>query len=334
MRIAVDAMGGDHAPAAVIEGVVSLIKENKNYPDILLVGDKDKIRKEFDRLKFQPPTKIDVFHATEVIGMDETPILAIRRKKDSSILRAVTLVKEGKADAFVSAGNTGALVAATKIKWRSLLGVERPAIAVVFPAPHGIFVLLDAGATPDSTPHNLMQFAVMGDAYAKYILNIKNPKVGLLSFGTEEFKGTETTKDAYKMLLEKKDRMNFIGNIEGNDLFTDKVDVIACDGFMGNVILKVCESLSGALQIAIKEEVMKSNMAKMGALLMMGAFKRFSKKVHYSEVGGAPLLGVNGVCIKSHGRSNPKAIKNAIMVATSMVEKELNRHIIEGLKSV
>jgi len=212
-----------------------------------------------------------------------------------------------------------------------LQGVERPAIAVVMPSPHGVFVVLDAGATPDCKPIHLLQFAVMGEMYAKYILGIKNPKVGLLSLGEEETKGTELTKEAFRLLQNASQKINFIGNVEGNDLFTDKVDVIVCDGFMGNVILKVCESLAGAFQYIIKEEVMKDFWAKLGALLIKRTFKRIAKKVHYAEYGGAPLLGINGTCIISHGRSSPKAIKNAIGVAEHMIQQDLNRHIVEAI---
>lgn len=334
MRIAIDAMGGDHAPKVVVEGAVKALRENPNGPQLVLVGDEERIKAELKFIHAINIPGLSIVHASQTIEMDEVPVLAIRRKKDSSILKAVSLVKEAKADAFVSAGNTGAIVAATKIKWRSLQGIERPAIAIVMPAPHGVFLLLDAGATPDCKPENLMQFACMGSAYAKYILNINNPKVGILSFGTEEMKGTSLTKDAFKLLQNIKDRINFIGNVEGSDLFTDKVDVIVCEGFMGNVILKVCESLAGAFQYIVKEEVMKDFWAKVGGLLMMPTFKKMAKKMHYEEQGGAPLLGVNGICIKSHGRSSSKAIKNAIKVAEYMVKQDLNKHIVESVTGI
>lgn len=332
MKIAIDAMGGDNAPQAVVSGVVQAARENPSGPNLILVGDEAIIKKELSRLNSLNLPNISIVHASENIEMDETPVLALRRKKDSSILKCVSLVKEGAASAFFSAGNTGAAVAATKIKWRSLPGVERPAIAIVMPSPYGVFVILDVGATPDCKPIHLLQFAVMGVVYARYILNIKNPKVGLLSLGEEETKGTELTKDVFKLLQNIGQKINFIGNIEGNDLFTDKVDVIVCDGFMGNVILKVCESLTSAIQHIIKEEIMKSFWAKMGAVLMKPSFKRIGKKVHYEETGGAPLLGVNGTCIIGHGRSSPKAVRNAVRVAEYMVKQDLNNHIVEALK--
>ncbi len=334
MKIAVDAMGGDNAPAVVIKAVVDYIKDNPLGAEIILVGDESRIRNELTHLKATSIKNISIFHASQVIEMHELPVLAIRKKKDSSMVKAASLVKEGKADALVSAGNTGALVASTKIKWRSLPGIQRPAIATVMPALHGAFVLLDAGATPDCDPFNLLQFALMGNVYARDILGIKNPKVGILSLGTEETKGTNLTKEAFKLLQAQSTQINFVGNVEGSDLFTDKVDVIVCEGFMGNVILKTGERIAATLQDIAKEEITKSFLAKIGALLLMPTLKKVGKKLHYEEYGGAPLLGVNGICIKSHGRSSSKAIQNAIRVAEDMVKKEMNRHIIESVKAV
>lgn len=334
MRIAVDAMGGDHAPEAIVEGVVQAAREKPAGPGLILVGDEPRIKEELSRLDALLLPNVSIVHSSQIVEMHETPVLAIRRKKDSSIMRCTSLVKEGEANALVSAGNTGAAVAATKIKWRGLPGVERPAIAVVMPSPYGVFVILDAGATPDCKPIHLLQFAVMGEAYAKYILGIKNPKVGLLSLGEEETKGTELTRETFRLLQDAGKKINFIGNIEGNDLFTEKVDVIVCDGFMGNAILKVCESLAGAIQHIIKEEIMKSFWAKIGAIMMKPSFKRISKKVHYEETGGAPLLGVNGTCIIGHGRSSPKAVRNAVRFAEYMVKQDLNKHIVEAIAEI
>lgn len=334
MKIAIDAMGGDNAPQAVVEGVVYAAREKPKGPQLILVGDESRIKEELIRLNASAIPNISIVHSSQVVEMHELPVLAIRRKKDSSITKSASLVKEGVTSALVSAGNTGAVVVATKIKWRSLPGVERPAIAVVMPSPYGVFVVLDVGATPDCKPIHLLQFAVMGEVYARYILGIQNPRVGLLSLGAEETKGTELTRDAFKLLQNKAQKINFIGNIEGDDLFTNKVDVIVCDGFMGNVILKVCESLGGAFQYIVKEEVMKDFWAKLGALLIKRTFKRIAKKVHYAEYGGAPLLGVNGTCIISHGRSSPTAIKNAIGVAEYMVKQDLNMHIVEEISAL
>ena len=329
MKIAVDAMGGDHAPSAVVEGVVRAIKEGPSDLDLILVGDEVRIRSELSLLNAENLSNISIVHTTQVVEMHELPVLAVRRKKDSSITKAASLLKEGEVDAIVTAGNTGAAVIATKVKCRSLPGVERPAIAVVIPSSYGAFLLLDVGATPDCKPRHLVQFAVMGSVYARCILNIESPKVGLLSLGAEESKGTDLTRDAYRLL--QKTKLNFIGNVEGSDLFTDKVDVIVCDGFVGNVVLKVCESLAGAFERIIKEEVMKDFWAKLGALLIKRTLKKIAKKVHYAEYGGAPLLGINGNCIISHGRSSPQAIKNAIIVTENLLQKDLNRHIVEAV---
>lgn len=334
MKIAIDAMGGDNAPRAVVTGVVQAARENPSGPELILVGDEERIKEELVCLNALNLPNVSIVHSSEVVEMYETPVLAIRKKKDSSIMKCASLVKEGKADAFFSAGNTGASVVATKIKWRSLQGVERPAIAVVMPSPYGLFVTLDVGATPDCKPENLVQFAIMGDVYARYILNIKNPKIGLLSLGEEETKGTELTKEAFRLLQGISGKINFIGNVEGSDFFTEKADVIVCDGFTGNVILKVCESLAGAIQHIIKEEIMKSFWAKLATIMMKPSFKRIGKKVHYEETGGAPLLGVNGTCIIGHGRSSPRAVKNAIRVAEYMVRQDLNRHIVEAIAGI
>lgn len=329
MKIAVDAMGGDHAPGAVVEGAVQAIREQPGEFDLVLVGDETKIKNELTRLDSVSISNLSIVHASEVVKMHELPVLAVRKKKDSSITRAASLLKDREVGAIVTAGNTGAAVVATKVKCRSLPGVERPAIAAVMPAPHGAFLLLDVGATVDCKSRHLSQFAVMGNIFARYIMDIENPKVGILSLGEEETKGTELTRDTYKLL--QKAKLNFIGNVEGSDLFTNKVDVIVCDGFMGNVALKVCESLAGAFEHIIKEEIMKDTIAKLGALLIKRTLKRIAKKVHYAEYGGAPLLGINGNCIISHGRSNPYAIKNAIFAAKRLLHKELNRHIIEAI---
>lgn len=329
MKIAIDAMGGDHAPKAVIEGTVLAAKELPPNVDLVLVGNEDIIKNELKDLNAASFSNISIVHTSQVVEMHETPVLAIRRKKDSSISKAASLLKEKSVSAIVTAGNTGAAVAATKIKCRSLPGVERPAIAAVMPSPYGAFLLLDVGATPDCRPSHLLQFAAMGSVYAEYILGIKNPKVGVLSLGAEESKGTDLTRDTYKLLQNTK--LNFIGNVEGSDLFTNRVDVIVCDGFVGNVVLKVCESLGGAFEYIIKEEIMKDTLAKLGALLVKRTLKRIAKKVHYAEYGGAPLLGVDGTCIISHGRSSPEAIKNAVIVTKNIVEKDINGHIIEAI---
>ena len=329
MKIAIDAMGGDHAPEAVVAGVVTAAREKPEGRDLILVGDKERIEEELARLAGGDLSNISIVHASQIVDMDESPVIAIRRKKDSSIMKATSLVKEKKADAVVTAGNTGAAVIATRIKWRFLAGVKRPAIAMVLPSPNGLFIILDVGATPECEPSYLFQFALMGGIYAKYILNVSRPRVGVLSLGTEESKGTELTKGTVKLLQAYKGNFDFVGNVEGNDLFSNKTDVIICDGYVGNVVLKVCERLGSVLQYLAKEEIMKSFWAKLGGLLMKPSLKRMAAKLHYAEYGGAPLLGVNGTCIICHGRSSAQAIKQAINVAEYMIIKDVNKHIVE-----
>jgi len=332
MRIAVDAMGGDYAPQAIVEGTVQAAKKQPGELELVLVGREQEIRSELLRLNAVKLSKISIVNADQVIGMEEDPAQAVHKKKDCSIMKAASLLKEGEVQAVITAGNTGAAVVSMRVKCRAMPGVERPAIAVVMPALHGPFLLLDAGATPDCKPHYLLQFAVMGDVYARYILGIQRPKVGLLSLGEEESKGTDLTRNTYKLLQNAE--LNFIGNIEGNDLFTDKVDVVVCDGFVGNVVLKVCESFAGAFQRILKRELMKNLLSKAGAFLMKGAFRNISKKMHYSEYGGASLLGINGNCIISHGRSSSEAVKNAIGATRYLLQKDLNKHIIDAITSI
>lgn len=327
-RIAVDAMGGDFAPREIVQGAVEAVTVIPTLDKIYLVGDEAQIRAEAAAL----PSKIEIVHAAEVIGMEESPANAVRRKKDSSIVRAVELVKSGDADAVFSAGNTGAAVAATTLKLRMLEGVERPAIAAVFPAPEGPFVLLDAGATPDCTAKMLVQFAAMGSIYASEILGIDNPRVGLMNIGEEDAKGNETTKETFNLL--EKTQLNFIGNVESRDPWDGRVDVVVCDGFVGNVVLKTSESVAKAVARWIKEEINTSVLYKLGALIMRGAFLRIRAKTDPAVYGGAPLLGVNGICAIGHGSSNAHAVYNGIRVAAESVGHQLNPKIVAEIKSL
>ena len=328
MRIALDAMGGDHAPDAIVQGAILSAREQSQV-EIILVGDKSRITPLLSRARNTPPN-ISIHHASQVVEMGESPLLGLRKKKDSSIAVAVQLVKEGEADAVVSAGNTGAVVTATKLKLRFLECIERPAIATVFRHEKGISVLLDAGANIDCTARYLFEFAVMGVAYSKEILGYATPRVGLLSIGEEESKGNELTKEAFKLL--EKSSLNFIGNIEGRDILAGTADVIVCDGFVGNVVLKVGESVAVYFKDLVKKEFTANPLRKLGALLLAGALKSIARKMDYAEYGGAPLIGVKGTCIICHGRSNPKAIKNAIRVATEFVSHHVNQHIVESMK--
>lgn len=326
MRIALDGMGGDRAPEVIVEGAIYAAKELGE--DILIVGDEYALKREIS--KYKPvPANISIKHAPTVVEMHEPATASIRKKRDSSINVGIELAKEGQADAFISAGNTGAVVCSAVFNLGLLPGIERPGIAIVFPTLFGFSLLIDVGANIDPSSEQLLHYAVMGDAYSKYILNKPNPMIGLLNVGVEETKGTDFVKQTHSLLQES--GLNFIGNVEGRDIFTGKTDVIVCDGFVGNVVLKVSESLAEAIRSLLKKELMKSTVAKFGALLSSSAFKALAKETDYSEYGGAPLLGVNGRVFISHGTSSAKAIKNAIRIAVEFTSHHINEHIIEGI---
>lgn len=326
-RVALDAMGGDRGPVVNIEGAVAAARELGL--SILLVGNEE----DLDRSLRRHSTNglgITICHAPETVGMDESPSAALRKKKHSSIRVGLELVKKGEADAFISAGNTGAVMATAMITLGSLPGVERPAIALIVPTLRGQSILIDAGANADCKPRHLLQFAIMGDVYARQVMGKKSPTVGLLSIGEEESKGNELTREAFKELEEERS-LNFTGNVEGREVFSGAADVIVCDGFTGNIALKISESAAEFFTVLLKEELEKGLVGKLGALLTRGAFRRFKKRVDYTEYGGAPLLGVGGICIISHGRSTAKAIKNAIRVAAECVENGVIEHIRKGI---
>jgi len=332
MRISVDAMGGDYAPREIVKGALDAALKIQGLDKLYLVGDELLIKNELEKAQISIPNCIEIVSASEVVDMGEPPASAIRKKKDSSISRAIDLVKEGKADAIFSAGNTGAAVAAATLKLRTLDGVYRPAIATVMPTSKDPFVLLDAGANTDSTPEMLQQFAVMGKIYCKEILGVKSPRVGLLSIGEEEAKGNETTKKSFN-LLNNLD-LNFIGNVEARDLFSGKVDVAICDGFVGNVLLKTTEAVAGMISTWLKDLYSKSFFRKIGYLLSKGVFKTIKSKVDPSHYGGAPLLGSNGIVIIGHGSSNSVAAYNGIRVASEAISHDLNHLIESELKCV
>lgn len=331
LRIAVDAMGGDFAPREVVAGAVEAARAFPHITKLYLVGEEAAIRAELAKLGSVPP-QIEIRHCTEIVGMEEKPAVAIRRKKDSSIGRAVDLVKQGEAEAVFSAGNTGAAVAATTLKLRTLEGVERPAIATVMPTQTKPFVLVDAGGNTDCSAHLLTQFAVMGSVYSRELLGQATPTVGLLSVGTEDSKGNDMTKEAFQYL--QKSHLNFKGNVEGHDLFEGAVDVVVCDGFVGNVVLKTSESVAHAIGHWLKEEARRNPLRMLGALLMKGAFTSLKKKADPAAYGGAPLLGVNGVCIIGHGVSNAFAVKNGIRVAAESVTHQVSRCIEEEIRKL
>lgn len=321
-------MGGDAGPSVVVPGAEEALASGPSDLDLILVGDASGIRSyltrgESDRLR--------VVHASEVIGMSEPPAAAFRKKKDSSIAVGTRLVKEGEADGFVSAGNTGAVVASSLVNMGRLAGVSRPAIATLWPSKRGGAVVLDVGANHECVPKNLLQFGVMGSMYARHHLKIPAPRVGLLNIGEERSKGNELVKESYQ-LLERDPGINFVGNVEGRDVFDGAADVVVCDGFVGNVILKFSESIFSFLSHMVRDEIRKGVVAKAGALLMRGAFTNVKTQLDYAEYGGAPLLGVNGATIISHGKSSPRAIKNAILAATRSVSEQINEHIEESLR--
>ncbi|PYM19451.1 MAG: phosphate acyltransferase PlsX [Candidatus Rokuibacteriota bacterium] len=328
MKIAVDAMGGDHGPAVVVEGAVAAAREFGL--SVILVGDRAAIETEVRRLGAQS-LGLEIRHASEIVGMAESPSLALRRKRDSSLRIAAELVRDGKAAAFISAGNTGAAMAISMFVIGVLRGIDRPAIAAVLPSLRGFTVLIDAGANITPKPWHLFQFAIMGHVYARDILRMDRPRVGLLSVGEEEGKGNDLTREAYDLLKESK--LNFIGNIEGRDIYNGNCDVIVTDGFTGNVALKISESLAEMVGAMIKEELTRDIRSKLGAALSVPAFSRFKKRVDYTEMGGAPLLGIDGAAIICHGASPVKAIKNAVRVAAEWAKAGLNEHIKAALEA-
>ena len=326
MKIALDAMGGDFGPPNLVGGAVLALREYPKIEKLFLVGDTSQIEAELKKLNCND-RRVEIVHSTQVVAMSDGAVQSVRRKKDSSVSRAVDLVKKGEAAAIVSAGHTGAAVAATAIKLRMLPGVERPGIASLVPTETNVFVLIDAGANSDARPEHLVQYGIMGSVYSRHVLGYKNPSIGLMSIGGEDVKGTDLTKEVFKML--KQSSLNFRGNVEGHDLFEDPVEVVACDGFVGNVLLKTCESVGDAIFKWLKHELVKTKMRMAGAYLAQNAFKAIRKKVNYEEYGGSPLLGVNGICIIAHGASTPLAIKNALRVAAESIEEQVNPHIIE-----
>jgi len=330
MRIAVDAMGGDYAPDVVVEGAVLATQEYDI--NVLLVGQKEVIEEKLS--KYSPNRdKIEIISASQVIAMAESPTEAIRKKKDSSLAVAARLLKNNEADAMVSAGNTAAALAISRSILGKLKGLARPAIATIVPNAVDVTILLDVGANAGNCgPEHLLEFAVMGEVYARNVLGKSAPRVGLLSVGEEQSKGSAITLEAFPLL--KNAPINFVGNVEGRDIVNGTTDVVVCDGFVGNVIIKVIEGVADTIFQLMRFEVNKSRLAQFGFLLAMPAIRKFKKRVDYSEYGGAPLLGLNGACIIGHGKSNAKAIKNAIRVASEFFSHNVNAHIEQNLENI
>jgi len=326
VNIAVDAMGGDFAPRSAVEGAFRAAVEDGT--SVLLVGDSAQVAPLLRKLG-DHGGRLELVHAEEVVGMDEPAITPIRKKRRSSIRLCAELVRAGRAAAMVTAGNTGAAMIAAKMVIGTIKGVDRPALAAVLPGPKGRVVLLDVGANVDVKPSHLREFAVMGHFFAQEVIGTPSPRVGLLSIGEEESKGTDVTREVFKVL--KTTGLNFLGNVEGGDVFNGSVDVIVCDGFVGNVVLKSAEQLAEMVGVMLREELGRSARTKLGYLLAKPAFERFRARTHYSGFGAAPLLGVDGGCFIGHGRSNAVAIHNAIRRAVEFASHEVHRKIAEKM---
>ena len=329
--IALDAMGSDRAPKPEIEGAIQAARQYG--VQVILVGREPAIRAELERHPAAAGLPLEIVHASEVVGMDEKAVQAARAKRDSSIRVGVRLVRDGRAAGFVTAGNTGAAMATAKMVLGAIPGVDRPALAAVFPTAIGTAAsLLDVGANVDCKPQNLAQFAVMGEIYFRSMFGTRRPRVGLLSIGEEESKGNELTRDAFQLL--KQLPLNFVGNVEGRDLYNGQVDVIVADGFVGNVALKTSEGVANLVRAMLKETLKATITRQVGYLLSRSAFADFKKRLDHTEYGGAPLLGVKGVCFITHGSSNANAIKNAIRVAAEFAEHQINDAIEKELAAI
>ncbi|QCX32239.1 phosphate acyltransferase PlsX [Caloramator sp. E03] len=327
MKIIVDAMGGDNAPEEVVKG--AYLASNEFNIDIVLVGDKEKIEKVFNDNNIST-NKIEIVHTTEVITNNDSPTLSIRRKKDSSIVVGMKLLKEKKADAFISAGSTGAILAGGLFIVGRIEGIDRAALSPVIPGKNNYFMLIDSGANAECKPENILDFGIMGDIYSKKVLKKQSPTIGIVNIGSEEEKGNSFTKECYNLL--KNSNINFKGNVEAREIPEGNIDVILCDGFTGNVILKLFEGVAGTIFDILKEEIMTSTVTKLGGLLLKPVFKKFKKKFDYTEYGGAILLGVDGTVIKAHGSSNAKAIKNAVRQAILCIEGNVVEEIKNEIK--
>ncbi|MFL0195943.1 phosphate acyltransferase PlsX [Clostridium sp. WILCCON 0269] len=318
MIIAVDGMGGDFAPGSVVEGVVEAVKAQN--VDIIITGRKELIETELSKYQYDK-SRIDILDTRQIITTEESPVMAVRRKKDSSLVKALQLVKEGKADAAVSAGSTGALMAGVTLVVGRIKGIERVALAPMIPGKNGAFMIIDTGANVDCKPQYLLQFSLMGKIYFENVLKIKNPSIGLINIGIEEEKGNELTKNTYKLL--KNMDLNFVGNVEPREATNGDVNILVCDGFVGNTVLKTYEGVSLNLLNMLKEEIMKSTTAKLGGIFLKSVFKRIKTRLDYSEYGGSAFLGSRGICVKAHGNSNGKAFKNAVKQAVACYENRV-----------
>lgn len=330
IRIAMDAMGGDYAPVETVKAAVNAVNE-RNDIQMILTGDQSRIEAELAKYQYNKE-QISIVHTTEEISCNESPVDAIRRKKDSSMVVALKMVKKGEADAFISGGSSGAVLVGGQVLVGKIKGVERAPLAPLMPTRKGVALLIDCGANVDAKPHHLVQFAKMGSIYMKSVVGIKNPKVAIVNIGEEEAKGNALVKETYPLLKECED-INFIGSIEGNEIHSGKADVIVCEAFTGNVILKLSEGLSKTLISIVKEGMLSSLKSKIGALLVKPALKETLKAFDASEYGGAPLLGLKGLVVKVHGSATAKEIKNAIFQCVQFSQEQVNEKIKEQLFS-
>jgi len=330
IRIVVDAMGGDFAPRNVVAGAIDALRETNNRFEVLFVGSEHVVRDELQRAQVDQ-LSCRIINAPEVIDMNDPATAALKQKKNSSISVGMTLHKEGKADAFVSAGHSGAVMSTSTLILGRIEGIGRPTIGAFFPTETGVCLLLDAGANVDCKPQHLYEFALMGSIYTHEMFHVENPTVGLLNIGEESTKGNDLAKDTYKLL--EQGSMNFIGNVEGRDIFQGKAHVVVCDGFVGNILLKFAEGVPAFLQVRMRHYASKNLLRKLIGLLIRKTMRSVLKSLDYEEHGGVPVLGVNGVSIIGHGKSTPKAIKNMILKAEEMVRKNINYHIQQALSS-
>jgi glycerol-3-phosphate acyltransferase PlsX len=317
MRIAIDAMGGDHAPKSAVVGAIQAVKEYN--VEVCLVGIKEEIHKYMAE-EDKGNEKITIIEASEIIGNDDTPVAAIKQKKDSSMVVGLKQVKEGSCDAFLSAGSTGAFLAGSLLKVGRIKGIDRPALSPLIPTTKGFCMIIDAGANLDSKPKNLEQFAIMGSIYMEKVMSVNNPRVGLLNVGTEEGKGNDLTKHSFELLRQL--NINFVGNVEARDIAEGVCDVCVCDGFAGNVLLKTTEGVAQVIFDMLKVILKKNALTKIAALLLKDGLRAFKKKFDYKEVGGAPFMGIDGIMIKAHGSSDAKAIKNAVRQAKLLYDNK------------
>jgi glycerol-3-phosphate acyltransferase PlsX len=328
MKIALDTMGGDFAPSHPITGAIMALTAYDDL-ELILTGPEDIIQKELNRLHYHEFHRLEILPTTQIIGMDESPIQAIRKKRDSSLTRAIDLVDTGRADAAVSAGNTGALFSAAHLKLRTLPGIDRPGLACILPGRDKRFVLMDAGANLEARPEHLIAYALMGSLYAREILGVRNPRVALFSIGTEDMKGNELILETHRLL--KNSTLNFIGNLDGHEIFSDRCDVLIADAFVGNALLKTAESTFRAVGYWLKQSIQKKLLYKLGAFLAKGAFQDLKLRADPDVFGGAILLGINGLVLKAHGSASPLAIKNTIRLAMDFVNDHFNEHIIQKI---